>query len=69
VISLQLLASDGVLESTATVDITVVPAQGSTTPATGCSYGGLPTTGGAAGAGGFAALALALAAVRRRRRS
>ena len=69
VISLQLLASDGVLESTATVDITVVPAQGPMTTATGCSYGGLPTTGGAAGAGGFAALALALAAVRRRRRS
>ena len=69
VISLQLLASDGVLESTATVDITVVPAQGPMTTATGCSYGGLPATGGAAGAGGFAALALALATVRRRRRS
>lgn len=69
VISLQLLASDGVLESTATVDITVVPAQGPMTTATGCSYGGLPATGGAAGAGGFTALALALAAVRRRRRS
>jgi hypothetical protein len=48
VISLQLLASDGVLESTATVDITVVPAQGPMTTATGCSYGGLPATGGAA---------------------